>query len=236
MDYTKFADDQLKSKSTRRSYNATYNAHLKQFENEDGVILQDKIPDILDYVKYSNRRQSTKNTIIVLLGRLMIYGGVDPKDVTIVKQRFSNDSDETTNETKEKIEKFIERQIRNGEMKSFVINTLLFNHDLTETELKSLIISTDIPTSRDSGIFIRPNYISIQSKFYDGFKKYGMKKMRLFSKRFLDYLKDNVGKTIMEDNDVLTDFTYNGFTKQQYEDAFTSDLTGTRLIEYNKYK
>ena len=236
MNYTNFADDQLKSASTRRSYNATYNAHLKQFENEDGVIPQDKIPDILDYVKYSNRRQSTKNTIIVLLGRLMIYGGVDPKDVTIVKQRFSNNSEETINETKEKIEKYIERQIRNGEMKSFVINTLLFNHDLTENELKTLTISTDVPTSRDSGIFIRPNYISIQSKFYDGFKKYGMKKMRLFSKRFLDYLNENVGKTLMDGSDVLTDFTYNGMSKQEYENAFTSDLTGTRLIEYNKYK
>ena len=236
MNYNNFADDQLKSKSTRRSYNATYNAHLKQFENEDGVIPQDKITDILDYVKYSNRRQSTKNTIIVLLGRLMLFAGIDPKDVTIVKQRFSNDSDETTNETKEKIEKYIERQIRNGEMKSFVINTLLFNHDLTENELKTLTISTDVPSSRDSGIYIRPNYISIQSKFYDGFKKYGMKKIRIFSKRFLEYLKENVGKTLMNDNDVLTDFTFNGMSQTQYADVFTSDLTGTRLIEYNKYK
>lgn len=236
MNYVSFADEQLKSPSTRKSYNATYNAHLKQFENDDAVIPAEKIAEILDYVKYSNRRLSTKNTIIVLLGRLMLFAGISPTEVTKLKQKFNNDSDETTNEMKNKIEKYIERQFRNGEMKKYVINFLLFNYDLTENELKTLTISNEVPNSRASGIFLRPNYIAIQSKYYDGFSKYGMKKIRIFSKRFTEYLNGKIGETIMDDNDVLTDYTMNGMSRDAYEDAFVSDLTGSRLIDYNKYR
>ncbi len=236
MNYVSFADKNLKSPSTLRSYNATYNAHLKQFENDKSVIPADKLPDILDYVKHSNRRLSTKNTIIVLLGRLMIFAGISPTDVTKLKQTFNNNADETTNEMKQKIEKYIERQFRNGDMKSFVINFLLFNYDLSEIELKSLTISNEIPNSRATGVFMRPNYISIQSKNYDGYGKYGMKKIRIFSKRFTEYLNGKIGETIMDDNDLLTDYTMNGMSRDEYEDAFVSDLTGTRLIEYNKYR
>jgi len=236
MNYISFAENQLKSPSTRKSYNATFNAHLKQFENDKAVIPADKLPEILDYVKHSNRRLSTKNTIIVLLGRLMLYAGISPAEVTKLKQRFNNDSDETTNELKVKIEKYIERQFRNGEMKKFVINFLIFNYDLSENELKTLTISTAIPNSRATGIFLRPNYIAIQSKYYDGFSKYGMKKIRIFSKRFTEYLTENVGSTLMADNDLLTDYTMNGMSRDEYEDAFVSDLTGSRLIDYNKYR
>ena len=236
MNYISFAENQLKSPSTRKSYNATFNAHLKQFENDKAVIPADKLPEILDYVKHSNRRLSTKNTIIVLLGRLMLYAGISPAEVTKLKQKFNNDSDETTNELKVKIEKYIERQFRNGEMKKFVINFLIFNYDLSENELKSLTISTAVPSSRATGIFLRPNYIAIQSKYYDGFSKYGMKKIRIFSKRFTEYLAENVGSTLMADNDLLTDYTMNGMSRDEYEDAFVSDLTGSRLIDYNKYR
>ena len=236
MNYISFADNQLKSPSTRKSYNATFNAHLKQFENDNAVIPADKLPEILDYVKHSNRRLSTKNTIIVLLGRLMLYAGISPAEVTKLKQKFNNDSDETTNELKVKIEKYIERQFRNGEMKKFVINFLIFNYDLSENELKTLTISTAVPSSRATGIFLRPNYIAIQSKYYDGFSKYGMKKIRIFSKRFTEYLAENVGSTLMADNDLLTDYTMNGMSRDEYEDAFVSDLTGSRLIDYNKYR
>jgi hypothetical protein len=236
MNYILFSTEKLKSPSTLRSYNATYNAHLKQFENEKSVIPAEKLPEILDYVKHSNRRLSTKNTIIVLLGRLMLFAGISPTDVTKLKQTFNNDADETTNEMKQKIEKYIERQFRNGDMKSFVINFLLFNYDLTENELKTLTISKEIPNSRATGIFMRPNYIAIQSKFYDGFSKYGMKKIRIFSKRFTEYLNGKIGETIMDDNDLLTDYTMNGMSRDEYEDAFVSDLTGSRLIDYNKYR
>ena len=236
MNYILFSTEKLKSPSTLRSYNATYNAHLKQFENEKSVIPAEKLPDILDYVKHSNRRLSTKNTIIVLLGRLMLFAGISPTDVTKLKQTFNNDADETTNEMKQKIEKYIERQFRNGDMKSFVINFLLFNYDLTENELKTLTISKEIPNSRATGIFMRPNYIAIQSKFYDGFSKYGMKKIRIFSKRFTEYLNGKIGETIMDDNDLLTDYTMNGMSRDEYEDAFVSDLTGSRLIDYTKYR
>ena len=236
MNYISFAENQLKSPSTRKSYNATFNAHLKQFENDKAVIPADKLPEILDYVKHSNRRLSTKNTIIVLLGRLMLYAGISPAEVTKLKQKFNNDSDETTNELKVKIEKYIERQFRNGEMKKFVVNFLIFNYDLSENELKTLTISTAVPSSRATGIFLRPNYIAIQSKYYDGFSKYGMKKIRLFSKRFTEYLAENVGSTLMADNDLLTDYTLNGMSRDEYEDAFVSDLTGSRLIDYNKYR
>ena len=236
MNYISFAENQLKSPSTRKSYNATFNAHLKQFENDKAVIPADKLPEILDYVKHSNRRLSTKNTIIVLLGRLMLYAGISPAEVTKLKQKFNNDSDETTNELKVKIEKYIERQFRNGEMKKFVVNFLIFNYDLSENELKSLTISTAVPSSRATGIFLRPNYIAIQSKYYDGFSKYGMKKIRIFSKRFTEYLAENVGSTLMADNDLLTDYTMNGMSRDEYEDAFVSDLTGSRLIDYNKYR
>lgn len=236
MNYISFAENQLKSPSTRKSYNATFNAHLKQFENDKAVIPADKLPEILDYVKHSNRRLSTKNTIIVLLGRLMLYAGISPAEVTKLKQKFNNDSDETTNELKVKIEKYIERQFRNGEMKKFVINFLIFNYDLSENELKTLTISTAVPSSRATGIFLRPNYIAIQSKYYDGFSKYGMKKIRIFSKRFTEYLAENVGSTLMADNDLLTDYTMNGMSRDEYEDAFVSDLTGSRLIDYNKYR
>ena len=236
MNYISFAENQLKSPSTRKSYNATFNAHLKQFENDNAVIPADKLPEILDYVKHSNRRLSTKNTIIVLLGRLMLYAGISPAEVTKLKQKFNNDSDETTNELKVKIEKYIERQFRNGEMKKFVVNFLIFNYDLSENELKSLTISTAVPSSRATGIFLRPNYIAIQSKYYDGFSKYGMKKIRIFSKRFTEYLAENVGSTLMADNDLLTDYTMNGMSRDEYEDAFVSDLTGSRLIDYNKYR
>lgn len=236
MNYISFAENQLKSPSTRKSYNATFNAHLKQFENDNAVIPADKLPEILDYVKHSNRRLSTKNTIIVLLGRLMLYAGISPAEVTKLKQKFNNDSDETTNELKVKIEKYIERQFRNGEMKKFVVNFLIFNYDLSENELKTLTISTAVPSSRATGIFLRPNYIAIQSKYYDGFSKYGMKKIRIFSKRFTEYLAENVGSTLMADNDLLTDYTMNGMSRDEYEDAFVSDLTGSRLIDYNKYR
>ena len=236
MNYISFAENQLKSPSTRKSYNATFNAHLKQFENDKAVIPADKLPEILDYVKHSNRRLSTKNTIIVLLGRLMLYAGISPAEVTKLKQKFNNDSDETTNELKVKIEKYIERQFRNGEMKKFVVNFLIFNYDLSENELKTLTISTAVPSSRATGIFLRPNYIAIQSKYYDGFSKYGMKKIRIFSKRFTEYLAENVGSTLMTDNDLLTDYTMNGMSRDEYEDAFVSDLTGSRLIDYNKYR
>ena len=236
MNYISFAENQLKSPSTRKSYNATFNAHLKQFENDKAVIPADKLPEILDYVKHSNRRLSTKNTIIVLLGRLMLYAGISPAEVTKLKQKFNNDSDETTNELKVKIEKYIERQFRNGEMKKFVVNFLIFNYDLSENELKTLTISTAVPSSRATGIFLRPNYIAIQSKYYDGFSKYGMKKIRIFSKRFTEYLAENVGSTLMADNDLLTDYTMNGMSRDEYEDAFVSDLTGSRLIDYNKYR
>ena len=137
---------------------------------------------------------------------------------------------------KNKIEKYIERQFRNGEMKKYVINFLLFNYDLTENELKTLTISNEVPNSRASGIFLRPNYIAIQSKYYDGFSKYGMKKIRIFSKRFTEYLNGKIGETIMDDNDVLTDYTMNGMSRDAYEDAFVSDLNGSRLIDYNKYR
>ena len=236
MNYILFSTEKLKSPSTLRSYNATYNAHLKQFENEKSVIPAEKLPEILDYVKHSNRRLSTKNTIIVLLGRLMLFAGISPTDVTKLKQTFNNNADETTNEMKQKIEKYIERQFRNGDMKSFVINFLLFNYDLTENELKTLTITNEIPNSRATGIFMRPNYIAIQSKFYDGFSKYGMKKIRIFSKRFTEYLNGKIGETIMDDNDVLTDYTMNGMSRDEYEDAFVSDLTGSRLIDYTKYR
>lgn len=234
MDYKKFAEANLRTPSTLKSYNATYNAHLRPYENGEEKINIDVIPQILNYVKHSNRRQSTKNSIIVLLCRMMIFSGISHEDVMTLKHQF-NDTDKTDNSRKTDIEKFIEGEFKRGRMKSYVINFLSYNYDLNESELKTLTISNKSPTTRDVGIFVRPNYVSIQSKNYNGFDKYGMKKIRIFQKRIVPYLKEHIGETLISDNESETQYLFQNLTHDDYATVFTDGLCGSKLSEYSKY-
>jgi len=234
MDFKKFADEKLTNSTTKKSYTATYNSHLSQFENDDAVITEEQIPKIMEYIKNSNRRQSTKNCMLVILTRMMLHNGIEKSLTTDIKQQFNSISPQPS--VRSEIEKYIERLYKCGNIKSYVINTILFNHDVSEEEMKELFVVDSHPTIRDSGVYVRPNYVTIQSKHYPQFKTHGMKKIRIHSSRCRDFLEQNVNKLLLDVDDSISNYTMNGMTKQEYEDNFLDGLTGSKRSEYLKYR
>jgi len=235
MDFSKFSTDKLTNATTKKSYTATYNAHLSQFADDNGVIHEDKIPEIMEYITTSNRRQSTKNCMLVILTRMMLYAGIDKSLMTNVKQQF-NSAPIKMPTLRHEIEQYIERLFKCGNMKSYVLNTILYNYDIDEAELRGLEIINEQPSIRSTGIYVRPNYVTIQSKNYPQFKTHGIKKLRLHSSRSREFFESIVGKQLLEDGEKITDYTMNGLSKNDYETALLDDLVGTKRSEYLKYR
>jgi hypothetical protein len=235
MDFSKFANDKLTNVTTKKSYTATYNAHLSQFANEDGVITEEQIPAVMEYITTSNRRQSTKNCMLVILTRMMLYSGIDKSLTTDVKQQFSS-APLPMPSRRHEIEQYIERLFKCGDMKSYVINYIMFGHDVSEDELRSLVVSDKQPTIRCIGIFVRPNYVTIQSKDYPQFNTHGIKKIRIHSARCRDILKEYIGRTLIDDMCDITDFLMNGLSEEDYSTEFLNGLTGVKRTEYLKYR
>jgi hypothetical protein len=235
MDFSKFATEKLTNATTNKSYTATYNAHLSQFADDNGVIHEDKIPAIMEYITTSNRRHSTKNCMLVILTRMMLYAGIDKSLMTDVKHQF-NSTPKVMPSIGSEIDQYIERLFKCGNLKSFVLNTILYNYDIEESELRGLEIVNRQPTIRCTGIFVRPNYVTIQSKNYPQFRTHGIKKVRLHSARCREFFESMVGKQLLEDGESITDYTMNGLSKSDYETALLNELVGTKRSEYLKYR